>query len=227
MDLETFLADRAAGRAGPAGVWRRVLVVDDSVSSGATMLGARRRIEAAGLRDAVFCAVYGAAPQHAGVDVVFETVPEPRFFQWNWMRRPVLRQCCLDIDGVLCRDPSEEQNDDGERYLAFLAAAEPFLVPRAPVRFLVTSRLEKYRRETERWLEAMNIGFDALIMLDLPSKEARQKAAAHGRFKAEFYRDCDARLFIESNPRQAAEIARIAGKPVFCVDNQRMIRPEP
>ncbi len=94
-----------------------------------------------------------------------------------------------------------------------------------PLGTLVTSRLEKYRPQTEGWLAAQGVQYDRLIMLDLPSKAERQRLFAHGTFKGNYYRDSDAILFVESENRQAKQIAEIAGKPVLCLQTHSMIQP--
>jgi orotate phosphoribosyltransferase len=131
----------------------------------------------------------------------------------------------VDIDGILCRDPTPEENDDGERYREFLSEVEPNLVPNQRIGNLVTSRLEKYRPETERWLDEHGIRYDTLTMIDLPSKQARQERGNHARHKANVYESTDGSLFIESDPRQAAAIMKRTGKPVFCYETKEMIRP--
>ncbi len=190
---------------------------DDSVFSGSALEKARRRIEASPLADRV---VYGAAfvvPSATTlVDIACEIVPPPRVFSWNLMSHSVLARSCLDIDGVLCLDPTPEQNDDGPNYRAFLESAVPHMLPSQPVQAVVTSRLEKYRAETERWLGEHGVVCETLHMLDLPDAAARQAANAHAAFKASVYRKSDAILFIESNPNQAREIARASQKAVVC-----------
>ena len=48
----------------------------------------------------------------------------------------------MDIDGVLCADPTPEENDDGEKYRHFLLNAPPLFIPKVTIGTLVTSRLE-------------------------------------------------------------------------------------
>ena len=203
-----------------------VLVVDDSVKSGRQMTETRRRL---GERDFPFEISYGAiyvSPQgHKYVDYWGEVVSSPRVFEWNLIHHPTLQYSCVDIDGVLCRDPTPEENDDGERYREFLADVEPKVVPNQRIGHLVTSRLEKYRPETERWLDEHGIRYDTLTMMDLPSKRARQERGDHARHKAKVYESVDAPLFIESDPRQAAAITQRTGRPVFCYETKEMIRP--
>lgn len=234
-DLDSYLDGRAYGagvtksegmRAVATGA-RRVIVIDDSTNSGAAMTDARARVAAAALGDDVtFVAVYGSKDAHPEADIVLETVPWPRMFQWNFMHHKMLAQACVDIDGVLCHDPTRDQNDDGAAYLTFLETARPLYAMTRPVGTLVTSRLEKYRAETERWLAAQGIRYDLLEMLDLPSKAERQRLGAHGRFKGEVYRDDDTKiLFVESENAQARRIAEISGKPVLCLQTHTMIQP--
>lgn len=210
---------------------RRILILDDSISGGNAMRAARKRVEDAGIPDRtgaeiIFGAVYGAEASHPEADFVFERVRLPRIFQWNFMHHVVLEESCVDIDGVLCLDPTEAQNDDGEAYRRFLTEAVPLHGSSRRIGWLVTSRLEKYREPTEAWLKAQGIEYGQLVMLDLPSKAERQRLAAHGSFKAEFYRNSDASLFIESEHEQAETIARLSGKPVLCIETNQIHLPD-
>jgi uncharacterized HAD superfamily protein/adenine/guanine phosphoribosyltransferase-like PRPP-binding protein len=206
---------------------RKALVLDDSIASGRSMQQVRGTIEALGLRTQVlYAAVYATPASRQAIDIHFDVVEQPRLFEWNLFHRWELERCCVDIDGVLCKDPSHEENDDGERYRAFLLDATTLARPTHRIGHLVTSRLEKYRPETERWLAAAGIQYSRLHMLDLPSAEERRRQGSHGRFKAQVYASLDdAFLFIESETRQAEEIARRSGKPVLDFGHQRLVQP--
>lgn len=210
---------------------RRILILDDSIFSGNAMRDARLRVEEAGIAEKtgaeiIFAAVYGSDASYPEADFIFERVKSPRIFQWNFMHHVVLEESCVDIDGVLCLDPTEDQNDDGDAYRRFLTEALPLHATSRRLGWLVTSRLEKYRPETEAWLKAQGIEYGQLVMLDLPSKAERQRLGAHGTFKAEFYRNSNATLFIESEHRQARTIARLSGKPVLCVETHQICMPD-
>lgn len=205
---------------------RHVLVVDDSTRTGSAMVEARARL--AGLGDRVritYCVVYGVTDMPAAVDLCLAVVPEPRMFEWNMMHHPLLKTACVDIDGVLCHDPTEDENDDGPAYLTFLENARPLNLPTQRLGTLVTSRLLKYRPQTEAWLARHGIAYDRLVMLDLPDAETRRRSQAHGGFKGEYYRDSDSWLFIESELPQARRIAEISGKPVLCMDGPVVCYP--
>lgn len=205
---------------------RRILILDDSIASGKTMESARQSVRAAGLYDrALFGAIFSTNMSRDLVDIHFETCETPRMFEWNYMHHPRLGGTCMDIDGVICRDPTEEENDGGSRYREFMLSAEPLVIPSAPVGYLVTERLEKYRPETEEWLRRHNVAYKNLLMLDLPTDKASISSGSHAEFKARVYVRSGARIFIESDPQQAQRIMQIARKPVLCPATHTLYRP--
>lgn len=204
--------------------YKKVLVVDDSVASGSALNEVKEKLKGMEqMFDIQYAAVYVAPGKEKTVDYYFETVPLPRYFQWNILNHTTLEKACFDIDGVLCADPTKEQNDDGEKYREFLLNAAPLFIPGSKIGTIVTSRLEKYRPETEAWLRANNIRYNELVMLDLPDMKARQKANNHGAHKAKVYSSKPYVLFIESEYAQALEINKLSKKPVLCTANFEMI----
>jgi len=205
---------------------RRVFVVDDTINSGREMERVRAKIVTANLQDEVFFgALYTTPGSERLVDYSYRALPQPRVFEWNIFHHSILSSACVDIDGVLCRDPTPDENDDGDRYKAFIEQVGVSLQPTQKIGYLVTCRLEKYRSQTEDWLHRWDISYDHLIMMDYPDKEVRVREGRHAIFKADAYNRTDALLFIESSPSQASEIARRAGKPVLCVETGNMIYP--
>lgn len=203
---------------------KKVLIVDDSIASGSALVECKQKLASLTQQfELLYCCIYAAPGKEKLVDFHFETVPLPRYFQWNILNHTGLEKACFDIDGVLCVDPSSEQNDDGEKYRDFLLNAAPLFIPGSKIGTIVTSRLEKYRPETERWLKEHNVNYTNLVMLDLPNAKARQKANNHGQHKASTYKSSQYNLFIESDLSQAQEINRITGKPVLCTANFEMI----
>jgi len=204
--------------------FKNVLVVDDSIASGSAMEKCRESLLHL-TSDFTFsyCAIYVIPGKEKIVDYYFEVVPLPRYFQWNILNHTSLEKACFDIDGVLCVDPTSEQNDDGEKYLDFIINAPPLFIPGSKIGTVVTSRLEKYRKETESWLTANHVHYNELVMLDLPNKEARQKANSHAEHKAKTYLSKPYVLFFESSLNQAIEINRISKKPVLCTETFEII----
>ena len=205
---------------------RSVLVLDDTVGSGWEMRRVKARIAASNLPHTVrYASVYVTPEAKDEVDFHCEILPRPQWFEWNVMHTKVLELSCLDIDGVLCRDPSPEEDDDGPRYRRFLENAEPLHLPTRPVGWLVTCRLQKYRALTERWLARHGVAYRHLVMMNYPDAEARRAAGAYARFKAHVYRNCAAELFLESCPLQASGVAELSRKPVLCTQTQQIYGP--
>lgn len=205
---------------------RKILLVDDSICSGNSLREAVEEIKAAYAGEVVTLAAFAEKHNRHMVDVHFELVEQPRMFEWNILHHPYLAQSCLDIDGVLCVDPTHEENDDGPNYLGFLGSTRPLFIPSVEVGHLVTSRLEKYRPQTEEWLERHGVRYGELHMLDLPSAEERRRLNIHHKFKAEVYaKQPLARLFIESEKKQAIDIMTATGKPVYCIESNEMYTP--
>lgn len=203
-----------------------VLVLDDSVLSGSQMTETQDRLaEYEFPFDLEYAAIYVSPTGHKYVDHWSAVVPRPRVFEWNLLHHPVLKTACVDIDGVLCRDPTPEENDDGERYREFLTTVEPNVVPNQPIDCLVTCRLEQYRPETEAWLDEHGVEYNRLVMMDLPDKGTRQKLGNHAQYKATVYDETDTALFIESDPQQAAEICQLTAQPVVCYETKELVRP--
>lgn len=205
--------------------FKKILIVDDSISKGTALEKCKERIkEISSPYEIKYCVIYATPNKVNDVDFYFEAVPQPRYFQWNIMNHSILKKTCFDIDGVLCANPTPEENDDGERYRHFLLNASPLFIPKVPIGTLVTSRLEKYRSETEIWLNQNGIQYNKLVMLNLPDMRARQRLNCHAAFKAKEYgSSLNYTLFIESDMNQAIEINRITQKPVLCTENFQLI----
>jgi hypothetical protein len=229
VDLDDLLDDLLGGApagAPPGGPERgRVLLVDDTCLTGRTMAAARARLAAARPGLAVTSLAAYVRPEAAGaVELALETVPGPVVCEWS-LFRAWTGKACFDLDGILCGDCPAEDDDDGPRYRRFLETAPPLVVPRGRLRRIVTARLERYRPETEAWLERHGIAWDALDMLDLPSEAERRRLRPQARFKAAaFLADAEAALFVESESWQAREIAALAGgRPVFDYQARRAL----
>ncbi|WP_421682773.1 phosphoribosyltransferase [Stutzerimonas urumqiensis] len=205
---------------------RKILLVDDSIASGKSMLEALERVRAVYAGEVVTLVAFGETHNQQQVDICMEIVKQPRVFEWNIMHHHFMSEACLDIDGVLCEDPTADDNDDGVNYLKFLTRARPLYIPSLKVAHLVTSRLEKYRPETEAWLAEHGVQYGQLHMLDLPSAAERRRLNMHHKFKAQVYaRQKDASLFVESEMQQAIEIMKATKKPVYCIETNEMYTP--
>lgn len=224
--VEGLIAGQVHGRSGKLQASsRRILLVDDTSNKGgamkravATLLKADRKLQI------TRCAVFGpyqVEDPSKIIDVWFEDCPGPRGFAWNIWKHTRMPRWGFDIDGVLCRDPSKVENDDGHSYRDFCLNAAPLFIPHRPIGHVITSRLEKWRPETEQWLSDRGIQYLQLHMLDLPDKatrlrEMKTRPGGRGGYKAKIAREVGIEMMIESCPKQSRIISREAGIPVFC-----------
>src|SRR5690606_690408 len=106
-DLESFLLDRDLGHgstrrpafalASPRQA-RHVLLVDDSIASGASLQRALERIASSGFKGRLStCAAIVAPSQRVSVDVSFITMPQPRIFEWNAFHHACIENACFDL----------------------------------------------------------------------------------------------------------------------------------
>lgn len=239
LTLDDYLAAMRAGESLPGGDGfsarkrlggsgaGKVLVVDDSVGDGGALKRVRAALDTLDTDRQHLClAIYWSGVDVPGLDLWFEKVTRPRLFEWNALHHEGVRNFCLDIDGVLCSDPTRAQNDDGPAYDRFLRTAPLKQSPTHEAGWLVSNRLEKYRPQTEDWLARHDIRYRELILLDGVSAETRRAAGAHGWFKAKVYAELPAELFIESEPFQARDIASLSGKPALCTETWTLYRPD-
>jgi len=204
---------------------KNVLIIDDSIDSGKSMTDTKKKVSALIKKyHCYFGAVYCSNKTSASmVDVPLVILSQPRVFQWNYLNHRIAEIACYDIDGVLCLDPSESENDDGEKYRQFLLNAKPLYIPKRKIAAIVTSRLEKWRPETEQWLAKQGIKYDKLYMLQNMTAEERRKKGVHAEFKAKIYKKLsNTSVFIESDLAQAKKIAELTGKMVFCATTDEL-----
>ena len=202
---------------------KKVMVIDDSLLSGRSMIAAGNHLRHFKHIEVLYGAVYLKPGFQSPSWLHHRELPLPRIFEWNWIHHFWLQRACMDIDGVLCRDPTREENDDGIRYRSFLRSVEPRHTPTVQVHTLVTSRLNRYRVETATWLAKHNIQYNKLIMHPAGTAKERRSAGDHAKRKAQVYRDSIYKLFIESSAKQAKEIHAYTHKPVLCTDTNELL----
>jgi hypothetical protein len=83
-------------------------------------------------------------------------------------------------------------------------------------------RLEKYRKITEEWLTANGVDFGRLAMSPCSSPDERRSSCDYGEHKGRLFADSPMKFFIESSAVQAPRIAAVSGKPVICIENQKV-----
>lgn len=207
----------------PPGKTTKVLVVDDSMNTGASMKEAQKILSSLRSENKQFefhyCVIYAAKEKQCEeVHYAGRLISQPRWFEWNWLAHDgLLPISCFDIDGVLCRAPTKKENDYGPNYEKFLKETPPRYIPRLKVKAIITGRLEKYREQTEAWLKKHGVKYDDLFMRP-------DASVPHWQHKADHYKELDAGLFVEDEPGQAAKIYELTGKHVLLVPQFRLIQ---
>ena len=107
---------------------RNILIVDDSICTGRAILEVKEKTKNLKGYNIEYLAIYTNNVRNDLVDYTFEYVATPRLFQWNYMNMVWTQRSCFDMDGVLCVDPVEDENDDGEKYRNFILNAKPLLL---------------------------------------------------------------------------------------------------
>jgi hypoxanthine phosphoribosyltransferase len=126
-----------------------------------------------------------------------------------------------DLDGVICENCPQEFDDDGKKYLKWLKNAKPYLIPVYTIDAIVTSRLEKYRKETKKWLKKHNVKYKKLIMLNLPNQEMRTFEAIT-KYKSDAIKKLKPFWFWESDEKEAKELHKLTGRQILCVETMKL-----
>lgn len=199
---------------------KKILIVDDSIHSGASMNKAREQLKDINA-EKIFAAIYASPHIINNINIYGEILPPPRCFQWNIFNHGQIENSMFDIDGVLCNDPKID--DDGELYINEITNAKPLYIPKYTIDTIITCRLEKYRDITEKWLKDNSVKYRKLIMLSFKTKAERVAWGKHGMWKGEKFRDSNTNIFYESSLLQAQQIKSVTNKEVFCVETMKFI----
>jgi hypothetical protein len=197
-----------------------IFIVDDTSWSGTAMFLLKKKLRRT-VTNAIGMYKFGALYVSGNTDLehfkILNTVHHT--FDWNFLRDINVGHYCLDFDGVLCED-FNGGDSEGDDYMEHLRNAKPLYKPIYPVKKIVSARLEKYRAETEEWLERHGIKYGELCLLNVTRHELRTPENAV-RHKTDNY-DSDSLLFVESCPIQAAKIHEMTGRRVFSTDDWRL-----
>lgn len=211
---------------------QKVLVVDDTVYGGTSMRKTKTLLNPlADNYNFIYMAVYMEGFAKDVVDLYLEDVScytnnctQCVLYEWNIFHHneKLMNHCIYDIDGVLCLNPPDERNE--EEYLKYIKNATPLFTPTAKIGEVLTYRLSKNREITEQWLKDNKIEYGKLTMFEANTWEERNKSGIKPEvFKGVYYKNNTSLvLFVESDDYQAKRIAEISGKPVYCVETNRM-----
>ncbi len=207
---------------------RSVVVIDDTAYHGTAMRDAVEKVRKYFPKSKVKTAVVYAHPKgRPAVDHCYAIYGGPHYLEWNFFNGPFDGRAAYDLDGIICHDPSTDEDDDGPRYALFLRTARPLYLPRrSPVAAIVTARPESARAATVDWLARHGVRFERLVMRGFSRPAASDWLNMIADFKAREFAALGCELFVESCPALAKEIARRAGRPVLCPALGRVVRAD-
>jgi len=200
--------------------YRRLLLIDDSISSGETFKKNLEMVRVASQKCEVATGALIVTPEAKHlVDFYYVEIPHPRLFEWNMLhvKKGVL---AVDLDGVICENCPPGVDADEALYTAWIRSAKPYLIPTFEIDFIVSSRLERYRKETEEWLSRHGVRYRELMLWNIESK--REARGRHVQQKIEKLLRIKPEMFWESSLVQAREIWRATKIPTLCIDEMRL-----
>ena len=196
---------------------KKILLIDDTIARGVIMTAVLPVVKKHFPdSEVITAAIYVPASGLHFVDYCAVEYDMPHYLLYNlWSAPSHCNWTLFDMDGILCEDFLPEDDDDGPRYLAAMKTRKPIWLPRySPIR-IVTARLERYREPTLAWLKEHNIEVGELVMG--PWANNKERAGKIVQWKAARYAERKrVRLFVESDPIQAREIASLTKRPVLC-----------
>ena len=207
---------------------RKALVIDDTIFNGRSMRETKSLL--GGLSkyiDFTYMVVYKEG-KSSDIDIFLEDVSMEAkpivLYEWNIFHHydEIMGKCVYDIDGVFLPNPPDERNED--KYIEYISTAKPLFIPSNTLGAICTYRLEKNRAITENWLASQGVRYKELVMFPSDSWDGRNRSGiSPEKFKANYYKSQPwAELFVESDDCQARKIAELSGKPVFCVESNKM-----
>lgn len=235
VDLDSFCAGAKPTGGARLRYWKpkhpvgkkKVLVTDDTVWGGGSKITARRKLSSFSSDfEFIYLAVFLEGPGRDKVDIWLEDVTmytngfrENVIYEWNIIHHNegTMEASLYDIDGVFCVDPPDER--DEEKYLEYIKDATPLFIPTPEIGGIISYRLRKNEGITREWLQRYGVSYRRLTLFPADTWEQRNASGiSPEQFKGDYYRNASwARLFVESDDRQARRIHEISGKPVYCV----------
>ena len=201
----------------------KVLLVDDSINSGKSMQGSIDVIRQTGIDfDITTAALITSDKSNPLVDLHYKYLEHPRIFEWNILHRKTAsyfeqEKIALDMDGVICENCPPNTDADENTYKQWIRTAKPYLIPSFEIDAIVSCRLERYRKDTEKWLRNHNVRYKKLILWNIKSK--KQRKGLFAKHKIDAILRINPAIFWESHLGQAEQIWKHTKTPVLCIDN--------
>lgn len=224
FDLHSLVEIGHGGRPLRRTAGNKLLVVDDTCFHGNSLTAIKRTLREHGYDgfDFEFLVVYLEGPCDRDKpdlwlrDIRDEAKGGPfgwAIYEWNLFAHGRLTDRTLfDLDGVICVEPPDERNV--EAYETYIKSPTPLHIPTGKTN-ICTYRLEKYADATIDSLEKMGVDYVTVTM-------ASDRSVPAWRLKADMYAKGEWLLFVESSDCQARKIHEETGKPVICIETNKL-----
>ena len=148
------------------------------------------------------------------LDFYYKILPTVWYTEWS-LTDAKKGALASDLDGVICENCPAGVDSNEELYQEWIRNAKPNVIPTFEIDAIISSRLEKYRAETERWLARYGVRYKELLLWDVQSKSERIGRAQR---KAELLLRRMPHIFWESSFEEASEIWKATRIPTLCFD---------
>lgn len=187
--------------------FKKILLVDDSISTGKTIKKSREEIKNNFPQVEVILAAPYVSTKATEITKHWRVVGDEMFFESDLTEHPRDDIGC-DIDGVLC----EEITPDVKNLDDFYKTAKTLFIPKYKLKFIASGRFEQYRKVTEEWLKKNGIEYENLILRNKEKSAIEVKVNAIRKFKPF--------LFYESLIIESEQIYMRTGCRILCFENK-------
>lgn len=200
------------------------LLIDDSAFSGRAMQSCTDHLQRHGW-DPLRAVIIAQPELPAGTVDFYARSTLPHVFEWNLTHAPWINIIAWDIDGVLCRDFTRHEDDDGDRYLETMLSMKPTQWRSKRPLHLVTARLEKYRDPTMAWLERIGQPVASLTMGPWATRDERERDDV-AAWKATVMEERKLFDLLDSSDYIARRVNELTGRQTIATDSRRVYVPK-
>jgi len=148
------------------------------------------------------------------LDFYYKVLPAVWYTEWSLTDSKKGKVAC-DLDGVICENCPPGVDSNEALYQEWIRNAKPNVIPTFEIDAIISSRLEKDRTETERWLARHGVRYKELVLWSIQSKSERIGRAHR---KAQLLLRRMPNIFWESSFKEATEIWKETKIPTLCFD---------
>jgi hypothetical protein len=221
---ELFVQDRFWGKEdvnNKKREYKRILLVDDTIDRGTTIEENFQLLHShfrnLNITKAVLIATETSKDS---VDLYHKIIPYPRAYEWNFLDSKT-GKLGSDLDGVLCENCPPGVDEDEKLYTAWIKNAKPYLIPKFEIDIIVSSRLEKYRSDTVKWLARYGVRYKELFLWGIQSKEERRGRNAQHKIEVFLKKKPD--MIWESSFHESKQIWEATKIPTLCIDEMILL----